>query len=288
MIVIDGQLISFESTDKLGLNGFLMKSKPKNKTLIIHIHGMGGNFYWNTFIQPIANTLKGSKYDLFTINTRGNGYITKFYQGKNKKYIGVAHEKIEESIFDVQGAINFAKKLGYTEFVLSGHSTGCQKMIYYQSKKQNKNVKAVILLAPGDDYSIDKKEKGKNFTKAVNFAKKQVQKGKGDEILPAWISKYSAKRYLSFADSTNTESQLLNYNGDLKHFSKIKAPVLAVFGNNDEYLETTAQAAFEKLREKTNSEFLETIIIKNTNHGFKKKESELAKTILEFLQFLDI
>jgi len=36
MIIIDGQLVSFESTDKLGLNGFLMKSKTNNKTLIIH------------------------------------------------------------------------------------------------------------------------------------------------------------------------------------------------------------------------------------------------------------
>ena len=287
-MIINGQLVSFESSDKLRLTGFLMKSKPKNKKLIIHIHGMGGNFYYNTFIKPINDTLQKSNYDLFTINTRGNGYITKFYQGTKKKYIGVAHEKLEECIYDIEGAMKFAKKLGYNEFILSGHSTGCQKMIYYQSKKQNKKVKAILLLAPGDDYAIDQKEKGKDFTKAVNYAKNQVKKGKGNEILPPWISKYSAKRYLEFADPKNTESQLLAYSGKLKHFSNIKTPILAVFGEKDEFLVGTAQDAFEVLRNKTNSEFLETRIIKDTNHGFKKKEKLLAKVIIDFLTRLDV
>jgi pimeloyl-ACP methyl ester carboxylesterase len=260
-----------------------MKSKSNNKKLIIHIHGMGGNFYWNQFIHPIKNKLKKSNYDFLTINTRGHGYITKVYKNGKKKTMGVAHEKFKESIFDIEGAIKLGTKLGYKEFILSGHSTGCQKSIYYQAKKQNKKVKALLLLAPGDDYNIDKKEKGKNFAKSVRYAKKLVKNGKENEILPPHISKYSAKRYLSFANKTQIEGQLLNYSGELKLFSKIKIPILAVFGENDEYLTESAQDSFAKLREKTKSEFLETVIIPKTNHGFKGKEKQLAKIILDFV-----
>jgi alpha-beta hydrolase superfamily lysophospholipase len=288
MTSIDGSLLTFNATDKTELNGFLMKSKNQNKKLIIHIHGMGGNFYWNTFIQPIYDILQKSNYDFLTINTRGNGYITRVYQNKKKTTIGVAHEKFEESIYDIQGAINLGTKLGYKEFILSGHSTGCQKVIYYQAKKQNKKVKGLLILAPGDDYSIEKQEKGKDFTKAVQYAKKLVKLGKGDQILPPHISKYSAKRFLSFADSKNTESKLLNYSGELKLFSKVKEPMLAVFGSEDEYLVGTASNSLAKLREKTNSNFLETIIVPKANHGFKGKEKKLAKLIFDFIKFIDV
>jgi alpha-beta hydrolase superfamily lysophospholipase len=277
-------LIKFKTKDGLMLDGFISKSRPKNKKLIIHLHGMTGDFFRGFFLPTWIRKLNGTKYDLFSINTRGYGLITKFYCGKEKKLIGTAHEKIEETIYDIDAAIKTGKKLGYKEFILAGHSTGCQKVTYYQSKKKNKKVKALLLLSPCDDYNLEKVRI--DYQKALHIAKKMVANGKGNDILPKEISNYSAKSYLSFADPKNVEAQLFNYSGKLKHFSNIKVPILALFGGKDAFADKNAKEMLEVLRKKTKSKLFVTSIIPNAIHVYSGKEKEVAKVIADFLRVI--
>ena len=284
--MINIELVTFKSTDGFELNGALKKGKHKNNKLIIHLHGMTGNFYGGEMTQELINGFTNTNFDILSINNRGHEITSRIYSKKNKMLAGTAFEIFEDCIKDIDGAIKIGKKLGYKKFILSGHSTGCQKVTYYQSKKINNGVIALILLAPADDYTSTKIGLGKRFDKSVEIAKKLVAKGEGDKLLPIWISRYSAKRYLSYTDSKNTESQLFNYNGRLKHFSNIQVPILAVFGENDKYLTGPAKETFLKLKKVTKSILLETIIIKNTDHPFRQKEKELVNTIKQFLKLL--
>ncbi len=281
---INVDLVKFKTKDGLLLDGFVSKSKPNNKKIIIHIHGMTGDFFRGGFIFQLSRQLKGTPFDLFSINTRGYGLITKFYCGKKRKRIGTAREKIIESIYDIDGAIKEATKMGYKEFVLSGHSTGCQKVALYQSKKQSKKVKALLLLSPCDDYNLEKIKP--TYKKSLGIAKKMVSTGKGNDILPSWISNYSAKRYLSFADPKNLEAQLFNYNGKLKHFSNVKQPILALFGGKDYFADKNGKESLATLRKKTKSVLMETIIISGAIHIYTGKEKEVSKAITTFLKMI--
>jgi len=280
--MINGFLVTFNSTDGLTLNGFLKKSNKNNKKLLIHVHGMGGNFYGGKLTQTILKELENTKYDVLSINTRGQGIINRIYGKNKKKLIGTGLEKLEECIFDIEGAIKFAKKLGYKKFVLSGHSTGCQKITYYQSKKQNNLVESIVLLSPADDHSVTKTRK--NFNINLKKAQKLLKNKKGNEKFDIPKNNYSVKRWLSFADKKNIEAQLFNYDGKLYYFSKIKQPILAIFGENDIFANHNAKQSLEILRNKTKSELLITKEVKGADHSYKGKEKQLTNEVKRFLE----
>ncbi|MFA6268237.1 MAG: DUF1749 domain-containing protein [archaeon] len=283
---LQGELIEFTTKDGVTLNGFIQKSKPNNKSIVIHQHGLSGNFYYSTLAFDLPLGLTGTKYDFFSSNNRGSGLITRFKTKQGKKTIGTAFEKFEDCVFDIDAAIKVAQERGYKEIVLSGQSTGCQKIAYYQSKTQSKKIKALLLLAPGDDYNSQKMELGKKFVKVIKLAKKMVATKKGNSFLPPLGYLFTAKRYLSNAGEKSNEAQLFNYAGKLNLFSKIKIPMLAMFGSKEKYLERTPAEALQKLREVTKSKKLITVEVAGANHQFQGYEDEAVENIIAFLNTL--
>lgn len=280
-------LVSYKSIDGFTLQGALSKSRATNKKVVIYEHGMHSNFFSAPLAMEIAQTLCSTNYDLFTTNNRGMGLITRFNKGKEKIKIGTALEKFEECIFDIDGAIKTMQHMGYKDIILLGQSTGCQKITYYQSVKKNKKVKGLILLSPTDDYNFRIAELGEKFKSAVLLAKKMIARGEGGKIMPNWASRYSPKRFLSYAEAKNVEADLFNYSGKMKHFSSIKIPILAIFGSNEEHIGNKTPAQMLKiLKEKTNSTLLVTEEIKGDNHEFEFHPKKVTKAILGFLSKL--
>lgn len=278
-------IVKYSTSDKLDMYGALFKSKSDNKKVIIHEHGMCSNFFNGSMTEELSKTLKVTNWDFFSTNNRGLSLTSKFIRGNKKEIIGTAYEEFTDCIKDIDGAIEAMKQLGYNEIILSGQSTGCQKITYYQSKKLNPIVKALILLAPVDDYSSTKKELGKNFNKAVQIAVKLVKKGEGKKLMPTNYSKYCARRFLSFANEKNTEAELFNYTGDLRTFSKLNLPILAIFGANEEYTgEQTPKEMLNLLEKKTQSKLFMKAVIENATHNFRENEKETAKKIIEFVK----
>src|SRR3989344_9460233 len=179
---LSGQLISFEALDKLQLEGILCKS-PKTKTCVVHVHGMIDNCTGLGLVDNLMSAAIKNNFSFFTFNNRGMGTITVFQRLKEHliyRTIGTSFENFKDSIFDIHAAIKMLQTYGYKNFILSGHSTGCQKIAYYQSRKQSKAVKGLILLAPADDLNCQKKELGKRkFNETLKIARDLVMKGKG-------------------------------------------------------------------------------------------------------------
>jgi pimeloyl-ACP methyl ester carboxylesterase len=281
-----GALLHYKTKDGLNLVGFLVKSKKANKKVILHIFGMSGNFFQSDRYAALSEKTEKSNFDLFFAGNRGMGLLTPFTLKKKKAIIGTAKEKFKDCVFDISASINLLSRLGYTEIFLAGHSTGCQKIVYYNYIKKDRRVKGLILLAPADDYNIAVKEFGKKFKKAVSIAENMIKHKKGDEITPKWISLYTAKRFLSYADPKNVESRIFNYDSKLKEFSSIKCPVLAVFGDNDQYLVKPAKQYMKILEKRTSSRKFSWIILDGADHSFSGMEKQLAAVMLDWLKLL--
>jgi pimeloyl-ACP methyl ester carboxylesterase len=294
-----GELLQFKTKDGLVLEGFLVR--PKNaKLCIIYVHGWGGNFYRELAVG-LARGMSKRGIAIFSINTRGHdtvALITRMIGRKRASFNGgVELEKFEDSALDIEGAIDGLKRLGFKKFVLCGHSTGSQKITYYQLRKINKSVIGLILVAPGDDYNIWRKEiLGKSFNEKRKTAKALVAKGKGDQL--NFIEDSTPKRFLSVADLKNVEARLFNYDGELKEFSKIRIPVLVLFGSKEEHAikpvnqylkileEKSNSKLFESHIEKSNSKLFESHIVKGAMHRFYGHEDEVADLISNFVSKL--
>jgi len=288
---IKGELIEFYTKDNLQLHGFLTSKNHKN--VIIYLHGMGGNFYRNMSLK-MSNIFINNGFDIFSINTRGHDEIAKFIIKKGKKldraYYGTSLEKFEDSKHDIRVAIDLLIYLGYKNVILVGHSTGCQKAVYYLNKYNDKRIKALVLLGPGDDYNIHKKDLKNEFKKLQKEAKNLIREKKGSNILFGLYKKtgviWSAQRFDSIANSNRVESRIFNYNEKLKEFRRIKAPILVIWGDKDEYAVLDVRKYIKISRENTSSKKFNAIIIKNANHSFTNHEIETANKIVSWLRGL--
>jgi len=286
---LNGELVTFLASDNVILHGFLVKSKKRSNKVIIHLHGLTGNFYRSFLIGPLARKFISNGYNFFSINLRGHDTVAGVKRKEGKKLksltIGATYEKFEDCIYDIEGAIKFVLKRGFSNIFLEGHSTGCQKITYYQSKKQDKRVKGLILLAPAEDYNYQKKLLGERFEKSVEIAKKLIKKR--NVLMPNWCydDLISAKRYWSLVNPKSNESKLFNYNlKRLNLFSKVRCPILAVFGTKEQYAVKPVKEYLRILKTNTKSPEFDGILISGANHSFENHEKELANMIVKWLK----
>ncbi|MFH1234696.1 MAG: DUF1749 domain-containing protein, partial [Candidatus Diapherotrites archaeon] len=223
-----------------------------------------------------------------SFNTRGAGHVQEFLKEKNGKReyvkIGGSLEKFTDCTKDIGAAIKFLHSKGFTKIILEGHSTGCQKIAFYAHKTKDKSVKGLVFLEPTDDPSITERFLGKRYREALGIAKKMVKSRKGRDPMPAWIPfgiMLSAERFLSMSDPESVEGRLFRYSGKMSEIKAIDCPALAIFGANTEYQEKPG----EKLKILENAmKDCNTKLFQKTNHWFKGKETELAKTIMKWIK----
>jgi pimeloyl-ACP methyl ester carboxylesterase len=279
------QIHNFETEDKLTLTGILNKSNSKlnENTIILHIHGMCSNLFSNTG-QLIAETANKNKLSSFLINTRGHGIVSSFKQkkedGKTSYHtVGTAYEKFKNSTLDINGAIIYLKTLGYKKIILSGHSTGCQKIIYFQTQTHNKIIKSLILLAPADDLNIEKRD-NLNFNETLKLSKTRQKNNSLFQTTDFGL--LCAKRFYELFKKTSIEGNLFNYTKNLEYLKEIKIPILSIIGTED-----TGFLNVEKANTNLNNNFSHkksySKLIRG-NHSFYNQENNLKKEIGLFIK----
>ena len=278
---------NFETSERLKLCGLLNKSTSKlnEKIILIHIHGMCGDLFSGVgdFLTETSNK---NKLSSFLINTRGHGIVTSFKQKDkdgNRSYHtgGTAYENFENSVLDIDSAINYLKTLGYKKFILSGHSTGCQKITYYQLKNiKNKSIKALIMLAPGDDLNVEKKNLGDKFQLVLKKAKEKM---KSNVLFTTEdFGLLSAKRFYNLFKKTSIEGNLFNYTKNLEYLQTIKVPILSLIGKQDPYFLDT-QKAVNNISSNLSNKKSKSLLVSG-NHSYYSFENDLKKEIELFLK----
>src|SRR3989344_7591994 len=162
-------VIEIVTPKKVLLNGLWLGPR-KPKRVIVWVHGLGSSMFSKLYL---AHDLVDSKTAVLVFNNRGHDKVASGSSGRNKRVRhGAAHEVFTDCADDIQGAVNFARKLKVKNVFLAGHSTGCQKSAYWGSKK-GKGVKGIILLAPMSDYASEKKSQGiRTLKRAEKVARK--------------------------------------------------------------------------------------------------------------------
>lgn len=280
------KLVRMKSVDGIELPGILYTpGDEKNNKVVIHVHGMSGNFYENGFIDELAEGYINKGYSFLTFNNRGKDYITEMVKDDGYVILGSCLESFEDCILDIEGVVNWAKSIGYSEIILEGHSYGCNKVIYYYDKKKDDSIKKIILLAPCDIPKEIELYTGEDYESCISKSKELVESGKEMELIdfPVFANgKVSAntfyKDFLYESDCDFFRYRDLAYKS--KILNKIEIPVLTVFGDKDECVLTQPLDIVEKyLRD--NIKNCDVLIIENTDHSYTGKYKELAELIEE-------
>ena len=129
-------LTKIKTREGLVLEGIVVepRRKDKNKTAIIWLHGLSSKFYsGQTLIRELSSVCRRAGVGYFKFNNRGHDVA----DWENAGMIGAGFEKFTDCVLDIRAMILFAKKLGYKDIILAGHSTGANKALYYVYKTIN-------------------------------------------------------------------------------------------------------------------------------------------------------
>ena len=263
---VEGALVAFPAAGGRKprmLDGFYRPAPKKNAPLLAFVHGMGSNFYRSALKKAFLEAAPALGLGILAFNNRGAER-------------GTEDEKFLACLPDLDAAAEFARRRGHRKLVFVGHSTGCQKIAYWQAKRRHPAVAGLVLLAPADDYAQTRRDFGKRFEQKVAWAKKMVAAGKGDAQVAGLYERFTAARFLSLADLKHPEANVFRYAGTLAQFRRIQCPMLAVFGEEEEFAAIPPAEMLAILRKKTKSREFDDWLIPGADHGFHGCEAELA------------
>ena len=174
--------INYESEDGIPMDGFEITGETARfegtDTCIIFLHGLRG-FALGAGISPVAHPLARRGIQCVSINKRnsGKGYETSDFAEIDR---------------DIAGAVEWAKETGAEEIVIWGRSLGATEAAYYQGKRNDPDVDAVVLAAPFADirerstrgyFEAVSDDPDAAYEAFVEDARELVEAGRGNEIV---------------------------------------------------------------------------------------------------------
>jgi pimeloyl-ACP methyl ester carboxylesterase len=150
-------------------------NSPSSTTLIVGVHGFGGNFFSGSPIAAVSPLLAANGYGVLTISTRWHDEL------RNS-------DNFFEVRRDIEAAVYTARALGYQTLVLWGHSLGNIHVQYYAANTWDPDIKAVVLsgmfanLPWKSRYMLMQNEDA--FQRLSQAALKSLRDGKERELLP--------------------------------------------------------------------------------------------------------
>lgn len=276
-------LTRVKTRDHIILDGIAIMLRRRSDTALIWIHGLGSNFArGQTLIKELSGQCVKNRIAYFKFNTRGHDIVNRDAL-KGKGLYGAGFEKFEECVLDIRAMIAYARRLGYKKIILAGHSTGANKALYYLYKTKDRSVKGLILLGPVNDIAAGRKKFGATgLARGVKIAEK-LQRKNPMALMPQSYGVFSARRFLSIFRPGGNEDifPYLSPSAAWKELKSIRTPVAVIFGSRDEYLDRPAEKLIEIFRRHVLlAKSFTGVIIKDADHGFRKKEKELARQVI--------
>ncbi len=251
---------------------------------VIFIHGMCGTIIDNYFATVWGKLLSEKNIGFIYEHNRGhsieNDIVMK--DGTTERY-GCMYEIFQDSIYDIDLAIEIAKNKGYKRFILLGHSYGCNKVIYYYYKK-HPNILGIILASAPDMIGSHLCNQP-DYKELLREAKENIDNHKPEKLLHKMIEEYMYMSSQTYYNWYNENSELNNLpvvdNPEhWEQFETIDTPILTFSGSNEEdyYLH------LDLLKKKAlNCNNFEYEIIKDTGHTYRNKEIEIGNLIYDWI-----
>ena len=283
------EIVKFNANDGIHLDGILYKCDSTSKKVLIQIHGMTSNCFKNRD-QIIAEKVNEIGIDVLDFNNRGSDVVRYIKNDNVTLLAGMAYEKVEDSYYDVIGAIEFALSLGYEEIYLQGHSLGSTKVVYTYNKLQKENskllnnIKGVILLSLVDIAGLIKSEAGDEF---IKIAEEKANRGELMDLMPfkCFIHPISVKSFLQYTKQ-NENFDFARYSKSDDNFevlNSIKCPIFMRWGNVNELIKQDAKDLAEFMNKKITNSNKNISYINGADHSYHGKTEQLAEEIKQFL-----
>lgn len=277
------ELIETRTSDGITLAGIAAHPRGKKRAALIWLHGLTSAFYHSLpFVHELSERCTRNGIGYFKFNNRGHDIATR----NNGKLIGVAYEDFKKCVLDIRAMIACARRYGYRNVVLAGHSTGANKIVYYMYRTNDRRVKGLLLAGGLSDIAADWGRAGRRKVQAVLRQAKRLRRNPKALV---WLDykMYSARRFISLYNPGEAEDVFPVYDPNARWtaMKSLRIPLAVVFGSRDEHMDRSAKSLIRLYREKArNVRAYKGVIIPGARHSFKRYERELASFIVQWIR----
>lgn len=256
----------------------------KKDICVVCIHGMCATIIDNYFATVWGKLLSQKNIGFLYEHNRGHSIENDIEMKDGTfKRCGCMYEIFEDCIYDIDLAIEIAKKKGYQRIILLGHSYGCNKVIYYYYKKHPTILGMILASAP--DMVGSHKMLQPDYNELLNEAKENIENKKPEKLLHKQVEDYmymSSRTYNNwYNENSNLDNlPIINNVQSWKQFKTIDIPILTFSGSNEEEFYLQLNLLKEKACNCNNFEYK---IIENTGHTYQEKELEIGNLLYQWI-----
>lgn len=286
-------LVHTRTTDGVRLDGALRThdtsaaTKSVGVDLAICVHGTGANFYGSSFWEQIAKRLLQQGTDVLVVNTRGHDLMSTASTMGGGFRAGAAYELVDDCRFDLGAWCKFATKRGYERVALLGHSLGALKAVYTAGQDDAPPVACVVAIS-GPHLSYERFSQSRaaaTFLASYEEARQLIEQGQGEELMKITFPIPYVITAKGFADKYGPEKRY----DLLEWVSRVKCPVLAVYGGAEIHQNVAFEGVPERLEAiaREESSQLQVEVIADADHFYAAARPELASRVSRWLGRLE-
>lgn len=279
------EFIILNTEDGCFLPGLIQHSDKKTKSIIIFIHGSGGNFFKSDYYEEMFEEFNYYGYDFMISNNRGSEQFFRLHR-KNKGITetikaGNIYENFDDSIYDIAAAVNYAKEMKYEDIILLGQSLGTLKVQYYL--EQIGDINKAILLSPVDMVSRFRYRVKEKYNELVSKSKELVQEGKPYEMV---TDEFAALKVAStMAIGSKADLFKLEENRDITKSLNYKGFISIIAGSSEHVYKGWEMSYVEnRLKERFKNAKFQFHVIPNSTHDYKFHEKQMSKLIIDSIK----
>ena len=155
------KFLSAVTDDGLTLRGLYSRATSERAT-VVHVHGYGGDFYSNRFVQQCHETYPKAGYGFVSFGSRTMAYLYEIYSEGSVRYAGSSVERQDDVYLDIDAII---QGLDGPRVILQGHSFGSNIVLSYVRRRPS--VAGAVFLSPADSVALYEQWKNSRDTAAV-------------------------------------------------------------------------------------------------------------------------
>jgi pimeloyl-ACP methyl ester carboxylesterase len=275
--------VRIATRDGVWLDGVVAEPRGRRRTAVVWVHGLGSVFSsGQPLTRELSARLNADGIAFFKLNNRGHDVVA----GRGRHLAGAAFERFGQSVEDIRAMVAFARRCGYRRIVLTGHSTGANKVLHYAARARDRRVAGIVLVGPVSDVAAEAKRLGTRELRRRVAGAERIARRDPDGLVPRAWGFWSARRYISLYRPGEVEDVFPYYrpNARWTTFKAVRLPVAAILGSRDEFLDRPAGEVIEAFRRNAvRARSFTGAVVPRARHGFQGHERLLADVVARWV-----
>ncbi len=271
------EIHALRTDDDVILNMAYFAPRSADAVVFLCTHGVADSFC-NTPLWIVGQQLAERGFGVAVLDNRGHDWVT--MNPLDRRWMGAAYERIEDSARDFHAAIDWLEGRGHRRIVLAGHSLGGLKAAYMQAYHPHSAVLALAMCS-SPRLPDDKVWDWSKHLAILERCDKLSGEGRGDELMhvemptntPALRGLMSAATYANkYGPNAATTT--------LRFADRIKVPTFLIAGSEEK-----PQMSFARDMEPAlvNAPSVTRVEIEGADHMYAGRHAAVADAVATWL-----